>query len=52
VVEYTVREARDEASRELMELELVGVGLVTFPMQPRARMHAVGSNIRPVELSG
>ncbi len=38
---YRVREARGEAPRELTELELVEVSLVTFPMQPRARVHAV-----------
>ncbi len=39
---YRVREARGEAPRELVDLELVEVSLVTFPMQPRARVHAVG----------
>ncbi len=38
---YRVREARGEAPRELVDLELVEVSLVTFPMQPRARVHAV-----------
>ncbi len=38
---YRVREASGEAPRELRELELVEVSLVTFPMQPRARVHAV-----------
>ena len=38
---YRVREAKGEAPRELTELELVEVSLVTFPMQPRARVHAV-----------
>ncbi len=38
---YRVREARGEAPRELTELELVEVSLVTFPMQPKARVHAV-----------
>jgi HK97 family phage prohead protease len=38
---YRVREARGEAPRELTDLELVEVSLVTFPMQPRARVHAV-----------
>ena len=38
---YRVREARGEAPRELTELELVEVSLVTLPMQPRARVHAV-----------
>lgn len=38
---YRVREARGEAPRELTDLELVEVSLVTFPMQPKARVHAV-----------
>ena len=38
---YRVREARGEAPRELTDLELVEVSLVTLPMQPRARVHAV-----------
>ena len=38
---YRVREAKGEAPRELIDLELVEVSLVTFPMQPRARVHAV-----------
>ena len=38
---YRVREARGEGPRELTELELVEVSLVTFPMQPRARVHAL-----------
>lgn len=37
---YRVREARGEAPRELTDLELVEVSLVTFPMQPKARVHA------------
>jgi hypothetical protein len=48
---YRVREAKGESPRELTELELVEVSLVTFPMQPRARVHAVQSNTGPVELS-
>ncbi len=40
---YRVREARGEAPRELTDLDLVEVSLVTFPMQPRARVHAVAS---------
>ncbi|HEX8257529.1 MAG TPA: HK97 family phage prohead protease [Allosphingosinicella sp.] len=39
---YRVREARGEKPRELVELELVEVSLVTFPMQPKARVHMVG----------
>ena len=38
---YRVREARGDKPRELVDLELVEVSLVTFPMQPRARVHAV-----------
>jgi HK97 family phage prohead protease len=38
---YRVREARGEAPRELRDLDLVEVSLVTFPMQPKARVHAV-----------
>ena len=38
---YRVREAAGEGPRELKELELVEVSLVTFPMQPMARVHAV-----------
>jgi HK97 family phage prohead protease len=38
---YRVREAEGEAPRELTALELVEISLVTLPMQPRARVHAV-----------
>lgn len=38
---YRVREASGEAPRELSDLELVEVSLVTLPMQPRARVHMV-----------
>jgi hypothetical protein len=38
---YRVRDARGEAPRELLEVELVEVSLVTFPMQPRARVHGL-----------
>jgi len=38
---YRVREAQGEAPRELRDVELVEVSLVTLPMQPRARVHAV-----------
>jgi HK97 family phage prohead protease len=41
---YRVREARGENPRELTDLELVEVSLVTFPMQPRARVHAVSES--------
>lgn len=38
---YRVRAATGESPRELTEVELVEVSLVTFPMQPKARVHAV-----------
>jgi HK97 family phage prohead protease len=38
---YRVRGARGVRPRELTELELVEVSLVSFPMQPLARVHAV-----------
>jgi hypothetical protein len=34
------------AERALTELELVEVSLVTFPMQPKARVHALEENAR------
>lgn len=39
---YRVRAAQGEQPRELTELDLVEVSLVTLPMQPRARIHAIG----------
>ena len=38
---YRVRAGREGSNRELTDLDLVEVSLVTFPMQPRARVHAV-----------
>jgi HK97 family phage prohead protease len=38
---YRVRSANGAAPRELTDLDLVEVSLVTTPMQPRARVHAV-----------
>ncbi len=38
---YRVRAAQGEGPRELIDLELVEVSLVTLPMQPRARVHAL-----------
>lgn len=38
---YRVRDADVGAVRELRDLDLVEVSLVTFPMQPGARVHAV-----------
>ncbi len=49
---YRVRAAAGEGPRELTDLELVEISLVTLPMQPRARVHAVetsgeGHSARP-----
>ena len=38
---YRVREAKGEGPRELIDLDLVEVSLVTLPMQPKARVHKV-----------
>jgi HK97 family phage prohead protease len=38
---YRVRSARGSEPRELEEVDLVEVSLVTLPMQPSARVHAV-----------
>jgi len=38
---YRVREGRGASPRELVDLDLVEVSLVTMPMQPKARVHAV-----------
>ena len=38
---YRVKEASGEGPRELKALELVEISLVSLPMQPRARVHAV-----------
>ncbi|HEX8573346.1 MAG TPA: HK97 family phage prohead protease [Allosphingosinicella sp.] len=38
---YRVRKASGRMPRELTELELVEISLVTVPMQPKARVHAV-----------
>lgn len=38
---YRVRSAEGEKPRELTELELVEISLVTLPMQPKARVHAL-----------
>lgn len=46
---YRVREASGEAPRELVELDLVEVSLVTLPMQPKARVHAVESDAQPLQ---
>ena len=44
---YRVKEARGERPRELTQLELVEISLVSLPMQPRARVHAVEGAPRP-----
>ena len=41
---YRVREASGEGPRELRDVDLVEVSLVTFPMQPKARVHMVDSD--------
>jgi len=42
---YRVREAKSAGRlRELIQLDLVEVSLVTHPMQPKARVHAVETN--------
>ena len=38
---YRVRAARGRGPRELTEVELIEISLVTMPMQPGARVHAV-----------
>lgn len=38
---YRVRDAAHGTNRELIDLDLVEISLVTFPMQPKARVHAV-----------
>ncbi|MEA3040050.1 MAG: uncharacterized protein QOE79_2563 [Sphingomonadales bacterium] len=38
---YRVRQARGQAPRELTDVELVEISLVTLPMQPKARVHAL-----------
>lgn len=38
---YRVRAAEGFAPRELIDLDLVEVSLVTLPMQPKARVHAL-----------
>lgn len=38
---YRVRAAQGAAPRELIDLDLVEVSVVTLPMQPKARVHAL-----------
>ena len=40
---YRVRDAHGEVPRVLADVDLVEVSLVTFPMQPKARVHMVAS---------
>ena len=42
---YRVRKSSGAAPRALEEVELVEVSLVTVPMQPRARVHALQAQI-------
>jgi HK97 family phage prohead protease len=44
---YRVRAATGDRPRELTELELVEISLVTLPMQPRARVHAIEGDLSP-----
>lgn len=44
---YKVRGKRHGRARELTDLDLVEVSLVTFPMQPAARVHAVEGGASP-----
>lgn len=46
---YRVRASKGEAPRELTDVELVEISLVTLPMQPRARVHAVENLYRREE---
>lgn len=41
---YHLRRSSGTAPRELTELDLVEISLVTVPMQPRARVHAIQEN--------
>lgn len=45
---YRVRSARGGAVRELTDLELVEVSLVSVPMQPLARVHKVEDQSRSI----
>jgi uncharacterized protein len=40
---YRVRRASGEAPREITDLDLVEISLVTVPLQPKARVHAVAA---------
>ena len=39
---YRVRASQGTRPRRLIELDLVEISLVTFPMQPSARVHLIG----------
>lgn len=41
---YRVRQSRGQSPRELLEIDLVEISLVTIPMQPRAQVHAAIRN--------
>lgn len=45
---YRVRDARERegGGRELLDLDLIEVSVVTFPMQPLARVHAVEGSVQ------
>lgn len=43
---YRVKAASEGRPRELAELELLEISLVTMPMQPRARVHAIAEDAR------
>jgi HK97 family phage prohead protease len=49
---YRVRSAVAGANRQLTDLELVEVSLVTFPMQPLARVHAVETDTPTTNQNG
>ena len=51
---YRVRASRPDRARgyrELTDLELIEVSLVTFPMQPRARVHALADDNRQGDMA-
>lgn len=49
---YRVRRSSGSAPRALEEVELVEVSLVTVPMQPKARVHAVDDGSSGLATSG
>lgn len=48
---YAVRKSSGSGPRALEDVELIEVSLVTVPMQPRARVHAVEGGGRPINRS-